>query len=158
MLALQPAAAPAAVVGPDAAACAARSGRTALIVHVGGFRERSGSVRVALYGSDEARFLARGGALHRVDVPVSGSGTMQVCIAVPQPGRYAVAVRHDENGDGATDWNDGGGFSRNPLVSIASPRPAFEAVAIDVRRGVQPVHVTLNYRNGFTIGPVGGGR
>lgn len=158
MLALQPAAAPAAPVGSDAAACAPRGGRTAILVHVAGFRERSGTVRVALYGSDQTRFLARGGALRRLDVPVSRSGTMQVCIAVPQPGRYAVAVRHDENANGETDWNDGGGFSRNPTVSLASPRPAFDAVAIDVRRGVQPVHVTLNYRTGFTISPVGRGR
>jgi uncharacterized protein (DUF2141 family) len=158
MLALQPAAALAAPAGPDAAACSSRSGRTALLVHVGGFRERSGTVRIVLYGSDPARFLARGGAVHRVDVPVSRSGTMQICIAVPQAGRYAVAVRHDENGNGETDWDDGGGFSRNPVVSIARPRPDFDAVAIDVRRGVQPVHVTLSYRTGFTIAPVGGGR
>ena len=154
-LALRPGIAEAAI-GPDAAACAPRSGRTALIVNVRGFRARSGSLRIALYGSDPARFLARGGSVRRVDVPVARSGTMQVCVAVPQPGRYAVAVRHDENGNGETDWDDGGGFSRNPVLSIAG-RPAFERVAFDVRRGVQAIDVTLNYRSGLTIGPAPSG-
>ena len=158
MLALAPAGAHAAPVGPDAASCAPRSGRTAVVVNVRGFRSRSGSLRVALYGSDPAAFLARGQAVRRVDVPVSSSGTMQVCVAVAQPGRYAIAVRHDENGNGQTDWNDGGGFSRNPPLSIAA-RPDYGDVAFDVRRGVQAIDVTLNYRNGFGIEPVrGGGR
>ena len=154
-LALQPGTANAAI-GPDAAACSPRSGRTALIVDVRGFRARSGNLRLALYGSNPADFLARGSSMRRVDVPVSRAGTMQVCVAVPQPGRYALAVRHDENGNGTTDWNDGGGFSRNPLVTLASPRPSYEAVAFDVRRGIQPVEIVLNYRTGFSIGPVAG--
>jgi uncharacterized protein (DUF2141 family) len=157
-LVLRPGAAEAAV-GPDAAACNPRSGRTALIVNVRGFRARSGSLRIALYGSDPADFLARGGSVRRVDVPVSRAGTMQVCVAVPGSGRYAVAVRHDENGDGRTDWNDGGGFSRNPALSLPNPRPDYDEVAFNVRPGVQSIDVTLNYRTGLSIGPVpGGGR
>ena len=155
-LALQPSAA-AAAVGPDAAACAPRSGRTAVIVNVRGFRSRAGSLRVALYGSDPAAFLASGQAMRRVDVPVSRAGTMQVCVAVPEPGRYAVAVRHDENGNGRTDWDDGGGFSRNPALYLPNPRPSHDQVAFDVRPGLQAIYVTLNYRNGLAIEPVAGG-
>jgi uncharacterized protein (DUF2141 family) len=150
-LALQTGAAQAAV-GPDAAACAPRSGRTALLVDVRGFRARAGSLRIALYGSDPASFLTRGGALRRIDLPVGRAASMPVCVALPSPGRYAIAVRHDENGNGDTDWDDGGGFSRNPQLSLAA-RPRFDDVAIDARRGVQTVPVTLNYRSGFTIGP-----
>jgi uncharacterized protein (DUF2141 family) len=154
-LALQAGAADAAI-GPDAAACAPRSGRTALIVDVRGFRARTGSLRIALYGSDPAAFLARGGALRRIDLPVGDAAAMPVCVALPRAGRYAIAVRHDENGNGETDWDDGGGFSRDPQLSLAAPRPRFEDVALDVRGGVQTVPVTLNYRSGFTIGPAAG--
>ena len=157
MLALQPSPAPAAI-GPDAAACAPRSRQTALLVTVRGFRERSGSLRVALYGADPVAFLARGGALKRIDLPVSASGNMQVCVALPGAGRYAVAVRHDENGNGQSDMDDGAGFSRNPVLSFASPRPSLDAVAIDVLRGRRPIEIVLNYRTGLTIAPVGGGR
>ena len=52
---------------------------------------------------------------------------MNVCIAVPKPGTYAVAVRHDVDGDNAKrDW---------------------------VGNGVKPVRVILNYKRGLSIGP-----
>ena len=157
-LALQPAPALAAV-GPDRDACLPRSGRTALIVNVRGFRERAGNLRVALYGSNPADFLARGRSLRRIDVPVSRAGTMQVCVALPGPGRYAVAVRHDANGNGQSDWNDGGGFSRNPALYLPNPRPDFGRVVFNARQGLQAIYVTLNYRSGLNIAPVpGGGR
>ena len=144
-------------LGPDAAACNARSGRTALLVEVRGFRSRAGTLRVQLYGSNPAEFLARGRWLRRVDLPVARSGAMPVCVAVPRPGRYAVAVRHDENGNGRSDWSDGGGFSRNPQLALAAPRPSFDDVAIDVRRRLERVQIVLNYRSGFSIAPVAAG-
>ncbi|HEX8654351.1 MAG TPA: DUF2141 domain-containing protein [Allosphingosinicella sp.] len=158
MMALQPVAATAAV-GPDAAACRARSGRTALIVNVRGFRTRTGNLRVAAYGSDPADFLARGRWVRRIDLPVARSGPMPVCVALPRPGRYAIAVRHDENGDGHSDWGDGGGFSRNPALAFPNPRPTHAQAAINVPSGVHGTDIVLNYRTGLHIGPVtGGGR
>jgi uncharacterized protein (DUF2141 family) len=143
--ALAAAASPAAA-GPDAAACAAGSRQTAVVVALTGLRTAAGSVRVSLYPDNPDAFLARGAYVRRVDVPVSSEGPMAVCIAVPGgPGRYAIAVRHDENGNGRTDWDDGGGFSRNPALSLASLRPRLEDVAFDVRAGVQRIDVAINY-------------
>jgi uncharacterized protein (DUF2141 family) len=141
-------------MGPDAAAC--RAGGTGILVIVDGFRQRTGSVRVALYGSNPASFLQRGQTLRKIDLPVSRSGPMQICVAVPQPGRYAIAVRHDLDGNGHSGWNDGGGFSRNPRISLMSLRPSYGSVAINAGRGVTPVNVVLNYRFGFSIRPVNG--
>lgn len=156
-LVFDPAAASAAI-GPDAAACNARSGRTALIVNVRGFQSREGNLRVQVYGADAAQFLTSS-YVRRVDLPVTNSGAMPVCVALPGPGRYAVAVRHDQNGDGRSDWGDGGGFSRNPALALPNPRPTHDQVAISVPRGVQASDVTLNYRIGLRIGPLpGGGR
>ena len=147
-----PAAAQAAI-GPDAAACSAN--RPALLVSVSGFKNRVGTLRVQLYGSKPSDFLAKGKKLRRIDLPVSASGTMQVCVAVPAPGTYAIAVRHDADRDRKSGWNDGGGFSNNPKISLLDLRPSHREVAVVVGRGVKPVSVILNYRRGLSVGPIG---
>lgn len=151
-LAGQPGAAQAAL-GPDAAAC--RGGGPAILVNVSGFKQRSGNLRVNVYGSDPATFLERGRYVRRIDLRVTGSGTMPVCVRLPRAGRYAVAVRHDVDGDGS-DWGDGGGFSRNPRISLTNLRPRYENVAFNVGNGVQNVNVTLLYRYGLSIRPARG--
>jgi len=155
-LALALAAAPGAAqaMGPDAAAC--RAGGNGILVTIEGFRARTGNVRVALYGSDPAAFLERGQTLRKIDLPVSRGGPMRICVAVPNPGRYAVAVRHDVDGNGRSGWSDGGGFSRNPRISLTSLRPRYDNVAVTAGRGVTPVNVVLNYRFGLSIRPVQG--
>ncbi len=140
-------------LGSDAAVC--RSGGQAVLVTVDGFRARTGNIRVAIYGSDPARFLARGQTLRKINVPVTAAGPMRICVALPGPGRYAIAVRHDVNGNNArSDWSDGGGFSRNPRVSLTNLRPNYNNVAINVGRGVTALGVVLNYRFGLSIRPV----
>jgi uncharacterized protein (DUF2141 family) len=142
-------------MGPDAAAC--RAGGNGILVTIDGFRERTGNVRVALYGSNPSQFLARGQTLRKINLPVSRAGPMQICVAVPNPGRYAVAVRHDVDGDNARgDWTDGGGFSRNPSISLMHLRPSYNSVAINAGRGVTPIRVVLNYRYGLSIRPASG--
>jgi uncharacterized protein (DUF2141 family) len=138
--------------GGDAAACA--RGESAVLVRVSGFKATSGNLRVQIYGANPADFLAKGKKLRRIDLPVRSS-RMDVCVALPGPGNYAVAVRHDVDGDGARgDWGDGGGFSRNPSLSLISLKPKYRDVVIQVGRGVRPVDVVLNYRKGLSIGPV----
>jgi uncharacterized protein (DUF2141 family) len=127
-----------------------------VLVRVDGFKARQGMLRVQVYGSNPADFLAKGKKLRRVDVPVARSGRMEVCVDLPGPGNYAVAVRHDVDNNGRSGWNDGGGFSRNPRISIVHLKPDFSDVVIQVGRGVRPVDITLNYRRGFSIGPVEG--
>lgn len=152
---LAPAAA-AQATGPDADACRSGSDRTALIVNVSGLKAPSGKLRVQLYGGNPADFLAKGKYVRRVELPVSAQ-RMAVCVEVPRPGRYAVAVRHDVNGNGKkSDWSDGGGFSRNPKISLFHLRPDYSSVAVNVHAGVTPVNVLLNYRRGLSIGPVNG--
>ena len=154
-LALAASAAPAqAALGPDAPSCRSGSNDSAVLVNVTGFKHRNGKLRVQLYGSNPSDFLAKGKKLRRIDLPVTGSGPMRVCVAVPRAGNYAVAVRHDADGNGKSGWNDGGGFSRNPKVSLMDLKPSYQEVAIPVGKGVKPVDVVLNYRQGLSIGPV----
>lgn len=146
-----PAPAAAAPVGPDAPRC--QAGADALLVSVTGLKSRAGTLRVQLYGADPADFLAKGKKLRRIDVPVTDQ-SMDVCVALPQPGRYAVAVRHDANGDRKSGWNDGGGFSRNPRVSLTALKPKHAQVAFSVGPGVHRVPVVMQYRHGLAIGPI----
>ena len=141
-------------LGADAAAC--RAGHPSILVNVQGFSQRTGNVRVALYGNP-ATFLDRGATMRKINLPVAASGPMRICIAVPHPGSYAIAVRHDVDGDNARgDWSDGGGFSRNPRLSLLLLRPSFDDVAVNVGQGVLGVNVVLYYRFGFSIHPGAG--
>jgi uncharacterized protein (DUF2141 family) len=81
---------------------------------------------------------------------------MRFCLTAPAPGRYAIAVRHDVDGNGSSGWNDGAGFSRNPDISLTHLRPRPAEVAIPVGRAVVPVSVVLNSRFGLSIHPVRG--
>ena len=132
-------------------------GASAVLVRVDGFKARQGTLRVQIYGSNPSDFLAKGKRLRRIDLPVTKAGAMDVCVAVPTPGNYAVAVRHDVDGNGKSGWNDGGGFSRNPRISLTNLKPSYRDVVIEVGPGVRPIEVTLNYRRGLSIGPVNAG-
>ena len=145
----------AAALGPDAAACSAGANRPAMLVSVNGFKNRVGKLRVQLYGGDPKTFLERGAKLKRIDLPVTRSGAMNVCVAVPRTGTYAIAVRHDADANGKTNWNDGGGFSGNPKLSILKLQPSYRSAAVAVGGGVKVVPVVLNYRSGLSIAPIG---
>lgn len=150
-LTAQPTAAQAAL-GPDAASCGAGAKGPALLVNVGGFKSRTGRVRVQIY--NQSNFLVKGKRVRRVELPVIATA-MPICVALPGPGSYAVAVRHDVNGNNKSgDWNDGGGFSRNPRISLMDLKPSYSEVAVPVGNGVRPVNVILNYRQGLQIKPV----
>lgn len=142
------------ILGPDAATCRDGGEQPALLVRVDGFKARTGTLRVQVYGSNPDDFLAKGKRLRRIDLPVSASGAMTVCVALPKPGNYAVAVRHDLDGNGKSGWSDGGGFSRNPKISLFNLKPSYDKVVIPVEARMLPVDVTLNYRNGLSVGPI----
>jgi uncharacterized protein (DUF2141 family) len=153
--ALTATAAPAqAALGPDAAACSPGANRPAVLVSINGFKTRAGKLRIQLYNDNPADYLVRGKKLKRIDLPVTRSGAMNVCVAVPKPGKYAIAVRHDADNNGKTNWNDGGGFSNNPKLSILKLKPPLRSTAVTVGSGIRTVPVVLNYRSGLTIGPV----
>ncbi|MBB3910180.1 DUF2141 domain-containing protein [Sphingomonas desiccabilis] len=145
------AAAPAAADPGDPGACTAATPNR-VMVSVRGLKNSTGKVRVQIY--DAAGFLKKGRWLGRVEVPAQRSG-VTVCVAVPRAGQYGIAVRHDANGNGKSDWNDGGGFSRDPRLSLTKLQPDFAKVAVPLDGGVNRIAVTMNYRRGLSIGPIG---
>jgi uncharacterized protein (DUF2141 family) len=149
-----PATSAGAALGPDAASCRPGANEPAVLVSVSGFKTRSGNVRVQLYGGNPADFLAKGKWVRRIDLPVTASGPMKVCVSLPKVGNYAVAVRHDVDGNGKSSMSDGGGFSRNPDISLLKLKPKFQQTVISVDHGVTPVNVVLNYKQGLSVGPI----
>jgi uncharacterized protein (DUF2141 family) len=142
------------IVGPDAAACRAGAPGPSALVRIYGFKDRGGMLRVQLYGNNPDDFLAKGKKLKRIEVPVAASGDMNVCIGLPSYGQYAVAVRHDRDGNRKSGWNDGGGFSGNPKISLTNLKPDYEDASFAAGQGVTVVDVVMNYRNGLKIKPV----
>lgn len=77
----------------------AQEGTARLKVDVTGLESDRGSVRIALYGSETA-FLKT--PVRSAVLPVRGGRSSWQLEALP-PGEYAVAVVHDENGNGKAD-------------------------------------------------------
>lgn len=137
----------------EASVAGCTPGKPSVVVHVAGFKQPTGKVKVSLY-SDSNRWLAKGGKISKVKVPVT-SRAMDICLPVPAPGRYAVAVHHDVNLNGERDRQDGGGYSRNPKVSLLNPKPSFSKAAFTVGNDPARVGVTLLYVRGLGVGPAG---
>lgn len=144
----------AAILGPHAADCAAGSGKPAMLVKVVGLKSRGGVVRVQSYGGDPARYFEKGAYLERVEVAPPTAGPVEICMAVPRAGTYALSVRHLVNGVGNSGIGDGGGFSGNPNISfmdaILKRKPSPAQVAVTVR-GLTIVSVAMNYVEGTSV-------
>jgi uncharacterized protein (DUF2141 family) len=134
-----------------ATACSAS---TAVRVHITGLKNGAGTVRVQAYGANPQDFLATGKWVRRVEIDPHGRRSLDVCLALPGFGTYAFAVRHDANANGKSDWNDGGGFSRNPALSLFHLKPAYADVAVAVSRDMPAIPIVMNYRQGFAIKPL----
>ena len=130
------------------------TGQPSVLVHVAGFKQPQGLVKLSLYGGDSNRWLAKGGRISKRKIRVTGR-SMDICMPVPAPGRYAVAVHHDLNRNGERDRQDGGGYSRDPKVSLLNPKPSFSKAAFTVGEGPARVGVTLLYIRGLSVGPAG---
>jgi len=139
-------------VAAEASSGGCAAGKPSVLVHVAGFKQPRGKVKLSLYGSDH--WLNKQGRISKVKVPVTGRA-MDICMPVPAPGRYAVAVHHDLNVNGERDRQDGGGYSRNPKVSLLNPKPPFAKAAFTVGNGPAKVGVTLLYIRGLGVAPAG---
>lgn len=128
--------------------CTGRPSATRLFVNVSGVRSAQGLIAVTLYADDPGRFLARRGSLYVGRMPAR-AGTTRVCIHVPAPGIYSLAVYHDANADRRFDRNmlglpaEGYGFSNDAPTLFGLPR--FRAVRLNVPRDGFSTNVRLRY-------------
>ncbi|WEK47787.1 MAG: DUF2141 domain-containing protein [Candidatus Andeanibacterium colombiense] len=132
LLAIGLAAAPA-----QAEECTGTPSATKMYVDVQGVLNSNGLIAVTLYADNSKKFLAKHGSLYVGRVPAK-AGTTRVCIYVPKPAVYAIAVYHDV--DGNRKFNRSGiGFPAEPYgfannASTLAGLPSFKSVRISVPR------------------------
>jgi len=132
-------------ISNDMTKCYAGSG-PAVMVTVDGIKSSSGNMRVQTYRGVADEWLKKGKWLNRIEIPAR-EGTMTFCLPVPGTGTYAIAVRHDVNGNSSTDIaNDGGGMSNNPSINIFNlGKPSYKKTAIDVGKEVKSIRIQMRY-------------
>ncbi len=141
-----------AVLGSDAADCRSGASGSAALITVHGFRNRDGRLRVQDYTGTKGEYLESGKYLRRQEMPMTSSGDMTVCLALPGPGRYVIVALHDTDSDGKLSiWSDGIGFSNNPKLGLS--KPAAEKTLFTAGTGVTDVRIVLNYLHGLSVRP-----
>ena len=115
-------------------------------VHVSGLRSHKGQVLACLTTNPHAfPDCARDAAAHRLVVPAEQAGT--IAFGPVPAGTYAIALVHDENGNGRMDMavmlpKEGFAFSRDPAIAFGPPRFASAAFAV----AGAPVQQTVRMR------------
>ena len=135
---------------PAAAAdCTGTPSPVRLFVNVDNVRSSQGLIAVTLYTDERRKFLAKRGSLYVGRVPAR-QGRTRVCIHVPKPGTYALAVYHDADSDRSFDRtglglpDEGFGFSNNPPTFFGLPN--FNRVRLNVAKTGLSTTVKLHYR------------
>ena len=115
-----------------------------LTVNLEGLRAQSGLVKVALVNSAEA-WDGKAAPVQATGAPAKGE-TAQFTFKDLKPGRYAVMITHDENGNGKLDTNligmpvEGYGFSNNPRVMR---KPTWDETRFEVGADNLAINVEL---------------
>lgn len=115
-----------------------------LAVAITGVRAQTGLIKVALVDSPEAYDGKAKPVRGTAAAPSGGSASFRFD-GLP-PGRYAVMVIHDENGNGKLDSNflgmptEGYGFSNNPRVMR---KPTWDEAAFEVGEDGASIRIEL---------------
>jgi len=144
----------AAVTAQPALAQAAPAGCTGtpsnhwVTVIADGLRNGNGKLAITLYADNSKKFLAKKGSLYVGFVDAS-AGTTRGCIFVPSPGVYAIALYHDENGNGKIDRSgiglptEGFGFTNNPATLMSLP--SFSSVRLNIPKAGLITRIHMKY-------------
>jgi len=155
-IALVPAAS--AQIGEDSDYC--RNGRgPAIQVNVQGLKDRSGELWLELYPAnntdylrDDTDLVAEGKVFRRTRSRLPAAGDVAICVRVPQPGTYAVLLRHNRVGrDKFSFWSDGAGIPANR--ALVRSKPSVELARVVAGSGITTVNVQMQYLRGFGFSP-----
>jgi len=134
--------------GPnDLGQCAAGKG-PAVQIAVSGLRSSAGNLFVRAYPAKSSDWLESKRYVMRIDA-APRQGSMTVCVPLPAPGDYAIAVQHDVNGNRKTDFSlDGAGMSNNPAITkiLGIPRPpSVDKTRFTAGSGVTRMAISMQY-------------
>lgn len=119
-----------------------------LLVHIDGFRNQKGDAGVTVFTSPDGWPENNDKAFTHGPHPITGD-KITVELQLP-PGRYAIAVIHDENSNHKLDRNmigwpkEGFGFANNPKVGLSAP--SFNSAAMQVDCPVTETTIHLIYK------------
>jgi len=118
----------------------------AVLVTIHNVKNSSGTVRVQSYRGIKQEWLKKGKWINRIELPAT-AGSMTVCMPIPVSGAYGIAVRHDVNGNGKTEFSkDGGAMSNNPSFNIFNlGKPSYKKTRFQVGSGVQKISINMRY-------------
>lgn len=120
---------------------------TKVTVTVSEIRSTKGVIRACMT-TDPKKFPRCRGVAGAHSAVVSAKGAVTLTFTGVQPGRYAIALLHDENENGKADRaagmmpTEGFGFSRDAKVRMGPPK--FSAAVFDI--GSEPVSQAIRMR------------
>ncbi len=118
-----------------------------LVITIRDIRNSDGDIRIAVYNSADS-FLVDGQVAASRTLSAK-EGEVEVVFANLQPGTYAAAALHDENGSGDFDTNFIGipredyGFSNGAQAGLGSPD--FEDASMRLGRITSETDLSLSY-------------
>lgn len=124
------------------------SGPAEVHVKVSHLRSAKGAV-LACLTADPQRFPRCDDDARAKRVQISAAQAGSIVFRGIRPGRYAVALLHDENGNGKADRamamipREGFGFSRDAKVKMGPPR--FDEAAFAVKERDTSLTITMRY-------------
>lgn len=128
--------------------CTGPMSATKLHVTISNVRSARGLIAVSLYADNPRKFLAKRGSLYVGRVPAE-AGVTRMCIHLPAPGVYGLAVYHDEDADRKFKRNgiglpaEGYGFSNNAPTIFGLP--SFGRVRFSAPRSGVETAIRLKY-------------
>lgn len=121
--------------------------RVKITANVSAFRNQKGALSCRLYATG-AGFPEKGPVVSEQRVDIAGKSTSCAFKDLP-PGRYAVSVMHDENGNRKLDTNflgiptEGYGVSNNKTYAMSAPK--FDESTFAVGKDDVTISITLRY-------------
>lgn len=116
-----------------------------LSVVVSGMSERSGSVRVAIYNSQD-KFLEKTGFAYSKSAPVGNNKSVRIDFNIPL-GAYAVTCYHDINDNRLLDQNYMGipqePYAMSNNVNIKWRRPTFDETKFAFSKPAQTISLEV---------------
>ena len=131
--------------------CDGQPSAVRLFISVDRVARTEGQVAATIYPDDPHRFLAHHGQLAVVRRPSVAPST-SLCVWLPAPGRYEVAVYQDLNGDRRFNRTVLGlpaepyGLSNDPPNLLGLP--TFRSVQFPVHAGDNTIHIPLHKARG----------
>lgn len=129
--------------------CAGPASDTWVNVTIDGVRNGNGLMAVTLYADEPRKFLVKKGSMYVGRVDATAPET-KMCLFVPKPGVYVLAVYHDEDSSRNIKRSgvlglpeEGFGFSNNP-PTIASI-PSFRSVRLNIAKSGLSTRIHLKY-------------